>query len=219
MNNDMSPATVSGARRDAHSVRLTVSDLHVLNLKPVTLELGAGECVVLEGPSGSGKSLLLRAIADLDPALGQVRLDGEDRSAMSAPGWRCLVRYFAAEPGWWRERVGDHFTLTEDVEDLLEAFGLPIDAMDWTVERASTGEKQRLALVRGLADRPGVLLLDEPTSALDEKTAQAVEQQLLARVREDGAAAIIVTHDEAQARRLARRRLEIRDGAVIEVAP
>ncbi len=219
MNNDMSPATASGAGREAHSVRLAVSDLHVLNLKPVSLGLGAGECVVLEGPSGSGKSLLLRAIADLDLALGRVRLDGEDRGEMSAPEWRRRVRYFAAEPGWWRERVGDHFTLTKDVESLLEAFGLPIDAMDWTVERASTGEKQRLALVRGLADRPRVLLLDEPTSALDDKTAQAVEQQLLARVREDGAAAIIVTHDEAQARRLARRRLEIRDGAVTEVAP
>ena len=184
----------------------------------MALELHAGECAVLEGPSGSGKSLLLRAIADLDPAPGTVWLNGEDRGAMSGPDWRRQVRYFAAEPGWWRERVGDHFTPSDDIVVLLEAFGLSADAMDWMVERASTGEKQRLALVRGLADRPKVLLLDEPTSALDDKTAQAVEEQLVARIRDDGAAAIIVTHDAAQAERLARRRLAIRGGRVVEVA-
>ncbi len=217
MKKDNSPASF-GAGQPGHSVRLAVSDLSVLNLSPVTLVLHAGQCAVLEGPSGSGKSLLLRAIADLDPASGAVALDGEDRGALSGPEWRRQVRYFSAEPGWWSERVGDHFTPSDEVSDLLDAFGLPADAMDWTVERASTGEKQRLALVRGMADRPKVLLLDEPTSALDDATAKAVEQQLLARIRGDGAAAIIVTHDEAQAIRIAQRRLAIQDGAVIEVA-
>jgi phosphate-transporting ATPase len=218
MKKETSPPANSAPKAREHGPRLAVSNLHVLNLSPVTLALDAGEIAVLEGPSGSGKSLLLRAIGDLDPAAGMVSLDGEDRNAVSGPDWRRNVRYFAAEPGWWRDRVGDHFAQSHETARLLEAFGLPGDAMDWMVERASTGEKQRLALVRGLIDHPAVLLLDEPTSALDDTTAKAVENQLLARICDGGAAAIIVTHDAAQAGRLARRRLVIRDGAVTEVA-
>ena len=199
--------------------RLVVSGLRVLNLSPVTFTLDAGECAVLEGPSGSGKSLLLRAIADLDPADGAISLDGESREAMSGPDWRKQVRYIQAESGWWRERVGEHFADQQEAAAMFEAFGLPANASDWVIERASTGEKQRLALARGLLDRPKVLLLDEPTSALDDNTAKAIEDQLLALIAEDRAAALIVTHDEAQAERVARRRLAIRDRAVVEVAP
>lgn len=195
---------------------LSVTGLHVLNLSPVSFQLARGECAVLSGPSGSGKSLLLRAIADLDPAAGEVRLDGTERNAMSGPEWRRQVRYFAAEPGWWAERVSDHFPRTGTSAELLAAFGLDPDAMDWSLDRASTGEKQRLALIRGLLDDPPVLLLDEPTSALDERTARSVEDHIRQRVADNGARAILVTHDDAQAARLAQRRLAIQDGAVVE---
>ncbi len=198
---------------------LTVTDLHVLNLAPVSLELAGGECVVLGGPSGSGKSLLLRAIADLDPARGDVRLDGTARSAMSGPDWRKKVRYFSAEPGWWTDRVSDHFPRTDAIAPLLTAFSLPSDSMSWSLERASTGEKQRLAFIRGVLDDPPVLLLDEPTSALDDKTARLVEDNIRRHVTGRGACAIIVTHDDAQAGRLAHRRLKIENGAVVEAVP
>lgn len=195
---------------------LSVNNLHVLHLSPVSFELASGECAVLSGPSGSGKSLLLRAIADLDPASGDVRLDGVERNAMSGPDWRRKIRYFAAESGWWGERVSDHFPRAAAGAEMLATFGLPADAMDWSLDRASTGEKQRLALMRGLLDDPAVLLLDEPTSALDERTAQAVEDHIRDRVAGHGARAILVTHDDAQAARLAQRRLCIQDGAVVE---
>ena len=63
----------------------------------------------MKGPSGAGKTLLLRAIADLDPNQGLVSLEGRDRSTIPGPEWRRLVGYVPAEPGWWAETVGEHF--------------------------------------------------------------------------------------------------------------
>ena len=194
---------------------LKVEGLKVLNLAPVTMELGAGECATLEGPSGSGKSLLLRALADLDPAPGTARLDGISRDAMSGPQWRTKVRYFSAEPGWWAEKVGDHVTDKPSFVGLLTELGLGEEALGWSLDRASTGEKQRMALARGLVDRPKVLLLDEPTGPLDRQTAGIVERLIQRRVAE-GDTALVVTHDTEQAARLAKRHFVIRDSAVVE---
>lgn len=199
--------------------RLLVRGLGVRNLQPVSLRLEAGECIALGGPSGSGKSLILRAIADLDPGTGEVVLDGVDRNMVSGPEWRGQVRYFAAESGWWLARVGDHFVDRHEAAMLLDALGLPEGAVDWTLDRVSTGERQRLALARGLVDRPRVLLLDEPTSGLDKSSARRAEEVIRARLKKDGAAAILVTHDQAQAKRLAGRSFVIRDGAVVEAQP
>src|SRR5215471_9706956 len=77
---------------------LTVSALTRLHIS-VSFELNDGECIALQGPSGVGKSLLLRAIADLDPNEGAVKLDGTLREAVPAPLWRKQVTYVAAEPG------------------------------------------------------------------------------------------------------------------------
>ena len=87
--------------------------------------------------------------------------------------------------------------------------------MDWEVERLSTGEKQRVSLARGFADNPPVLLLDEPTSGLDAEAATAVEA-LIDEALSAGAHALLVSHDEAQAKRMARRALHIKDGKVGE---
>jgi len=70
-----------------------------------SFELQDGECIALQGPSGVGKSLLLRAIADLDPNEGTLKLDGTLREAVPAPLWRRQVTYVAAEPGWWADTV------------------------------------------------------------------------------------------------------------------
>ena len=67
----------------------------------------AGECIAVTGPSGSGKSLFLRMIADLDPSEGEVFLDGAERRSLPAPAWRRRVVYIAAEPGWWSETLAD----------------------------------------------------------------------------------------------------------------
>src|SRR5208282_3582871 len=88
---------------------LQVENLSVPGLAPMSFSLQTGECVAVRGASGAGKTLLLRAIADLDPNSGGVRLDGVDRSVMRAPLWRRRVGYLPAEPGWWTDRIGEHF--------------------------------------------------------------------------------------------------------------
>lgn len=197
---------------------LVVDKLSRPGLGPVTLRIEAGECLAVSGPSGSGKTLLLRAIADLDPSEGTVSLDGQDRGAMSAPTWRRQVTYVAAEPGWWADRVRDHFPDPEGAAPLLDQLGLGAAAMDWSVARTSTGERHRLALARALARGPRVLLLDEPTGPLDAEATERVEKVLREQLRE-GVAVVLVTHDQAQARRLASLRASIRDGALLEEAP
>ncbi|RDD62373.1 ABC transporter ATP-binding protein [Ferruginivarius sediminum] len=190
---------------------LSIHNLTFQGLGPFAFEVADGECVAIQGASGTGKSLLLRAIADLDPNAGDVRLDGVAREAFTGPQWRRRVGYLATDAGWWRPRVGDHFADWSAVEADVEAFGLPPDCRDWEVARLSTGERQRLALLRMLGGGPKVLLLDEPTSALDEATTHAVEARI-ERQREAGCPVVWVTHDAAQARRVALRRFTLRDG-------
>jgi phosphate-transporting ATPase len=88
---------------------LQVRDLRTSILKPASFSLSAGEALAVRGPSGAGKTLLLRAVADLDPNEGLVTLDGRDRSTIAGPEWRRLVGYVPAEPGSWADTVGEHF--------------------------------------------------------------------------------------------------------------
>ncbi len=194
---------------------LTVRELRRPGLHPVCLALDAGECIAVRGPSGSGKSLLLRAIADLDPNQGAVALDGVSREAMPAPRWRRRVTYLAAEAGWWADQVDQHFADWARTVPIVESLGLPGVAGDWPVQRLSTGEKQRLALARALVQDPRVMLLDEPTAGLDEQAVAAVEQVVQAR-RDDGLGVLWVTHDAAQAARIAERLLTVEGGRVTE---
>lgn len=195
---------------------LRVSDLTTPLVGPITLDLAAGECVGVQGASGSGKSLVLRAVADLDPNRGEVRLDGRLRDDVSAPDWRRRVAMVPAESGWWAETVGAHFSQSPDPAAWLDALGLA-DALDWEVARLSTGERQRLALVRALQTGPKVLLLDEPTAALDAAATGAVEA-LIARQLEAGVGVLMVTHDPAQAARLCHRRYMMAQGKLEAVA-
>ncbi len=170
-------------------------------LEPVNICLPEGRIGVVMGRSGSGKTLLARAIVDLDPNAGEVWWKDVRRSAVPAPQWRRLVGYVPAESGWWADRVGEHFENKEGIAALLKAVAMPTDALDWPVSRLSSGERQRLALARALARRPEVLILDEPTSALDEATKENVEALLL-RKREEGMTLLVITHDPGQAERL-----------------
>jgi len=193
------------------AVMLTIRALSRPGLGPVDLDLADGEAIAVLGPSGSGKTLLLRAIADLDPNKGAVGLNGRDRNAMPAPAWRRLVTYLAAEPGWWGSRPADNFADPEAGRALLPSLELAEKMLDRPLTELSTGERHRIALARVLVQSPRVLLLDEPTSGLDQATTRAVEDVLRARL-DDGAAILFSTHDEDLAKRLAARRLRMRDG-------
>jgi ABC-type iron transport system FetAB ATPase subunit len=188
---------------------LRVEHLRIAELPPLSFEVAEGECLAIEGPSGVGKTRLLRAIADLDPVSGQVFLDGAERDEMTAPEWRALVRFCAAEPAWWTETARSAFPAEPAagrLERLLHCLGLDMAVLDRPVAVLSTGERQRLALARALIDEPRVLLLDEPSAALDQQTAALVEElikyQLLA-----GRIALLVSHDDDQIERLAHARL------------
>jgi ABC-type multidrug transport system ATPase subunit len=190
---------------------LVIEDLQRPGFGPFTLSVGPGGCCVVAGPSGAGKSVLLRMVADLDPNRGRVALDDRLREDMPAPAWRRLVAYLPAESGWWADGVREHFPSTEGAERLLEAVRLPGGALDWPVVRLSTGERQRLALVRALLQEPRVLLLDEPTSALDPAATEAVEALLRERL-DAGAILLLVSHDAAQGERLGSQSLRIEAG-------
>ncbi|UPK37154.1 ABC transporter ATP-binding protein [Bradyrhizobium sp. 186] len=197
---------------------LTVNGLKRLHIS-VSFDLQDGECVALQGPSGVGKTQLLRSIADLDPNQGTVKLDGTLREAMPAPAWRKRVTYLAAEPGWWSDIVQEHFTGWDDALPLVTRLGLPPNCGAWSIQRLSTGERQRLGLARALMLQSRVLLLDEPTSALDSASAAAAESLIAERVS-NGTSVVWSTHDTAQARRVGSRILVMSaDGGIKENRP
>lgn len=191
---------------------LRVEHLKIPDLPPLTFVVAEGHCLAVEGPSGSGKTRLLRAIADLDPTPGQIFLDGAERGEMPAPRWRSMVRYVAAEPGWWtstpRHAFPDNERTMEKVERAMASLGLGPEIIDRPIAQLSTGERQRLALLRALVDEPRVLLLDEPTSALDASHAALVEELIRYQLISNSSV-IIVSHDEAQIARLADTRLQL----------
>ena len=170
---------------------------------PFELVLNIGACAAITGPSGSGKSLFLRMIADLDPNEGDVWLHERERAAMSAPEWRRQVTYVSAESGWWADTVIEHFpgNARGEIEILSARLGLRGELIEAPVAQLSTGEKQRLALVRALLPSPPVLLLDEPTGPLDEDSVARVEALLQERMA-SGTSIVMVTHDSSQAQRL-----------------
>ena len=194
---------------------LDVKDLKTTHLGPLELHVQAGELVQVTGPSGSGKSLLLRALADLDPNSGSVRLAGESREAITPTRWRRSVAYVPAETAWWGERVDEHLPVEwsrETAATLLEQVALPEQALHWEVERLSSGEKQRLGLLRALLNEPRVLLLDEPTANLDLENTRRIERAVRGYLAEEAAGALWVSHDTLQRQRLGGRILEIRAG-------
>jgi phosphate-transporting ATPase len=181
---------------------LRLNSLHLPPLAPVSLTVETGQCLGLRGASGSGKTRLLRAIADLDPCEGRLWLDGRERHQLSGPAWRAQVGYLPAEPGWWAHTVAEHFACWPDQAANLAALNLPAGLGDAPISRLSTGERQRLALLRALARQPRALLLDEPTAGLDVENVAAVEA-LLASHRRQGLTMIWVSHDPAQLARVA----------------
>lgn len=232
-------APATGAARSG-TPRLRAEELRSALAGPFSLALAPGECIAVTGPSGAGKSLLLRMVADLDPHDGEAWLDGRPRRAMPAPEWRRRVTCVAAESGWWAETAAAHFAARpgrrrdrrasestsaasgdgrgpglDAARALASRLGIGADRMDAPVGQLSTGERQRLALVRAFLPAPPVLLLDEPTGPLDRDSTAQVEALLRERLQA-GASVLLVTHDPAQAERLASRRLHMRAGRLRE---
>jgi len=191
---------------------LTLDNISVGTLEGVNLSLQGGDIVCVSGPSGSGKSRLLRAVADLDPHQGRVALDEMEQGSVPGYRWRRQVMMVPADSQWWYEDVGAHFE--PEQRTLPSALGLPPETMNWTVSRLSSGERQRLAIARALARQPRVLLLDEPTANLDQDMTHQVENWLLEEIRARDLIVIWIAHDIGQIERVASRHYRIQGSAL-----
>lgn len=184
---------------------------------PWSMALASSETITLSGPSGSGKSRLLRAIIDLDPdTSGDAWINDTQRSLTPAFEWRRLAGYLPAVSHWWEDHVGEHFPLSSPVE--LSSLGLDAALFESPVSHLSSGEKQRLAIIRLLANQPRALLLDEPTANLDAQHTLVVEK-LISEYQQTHATPVIwVTHDKSQQQRVGDRHFEIRNGEILLAA-
>lgn len=183
-----------------------------LSVPPLSIE--HGDIIGLSGRSGSGKSRLMRALADLDRSDMNMTLDGIPRQQVPYQDWRTRILYCAATPAWWEDDRIDEIFRTSKETALLEATGLNPALWSVAPTELSTGEQQRAHVARHLARAPDVLLLDEPTSALDAESTGTVER--LIRDAAGRAAVLLTSHDPEQLDRLATRRWHIRDGHLRE---
>ena len=203
-------------------------------LRGVSLTLATGDNVAVLGPSGCGKSTLLHILGTLDrPTAGQLRLDGCDLLALDEPQ---LADFRSGQIGFVFQ---DHHllpqcTALENVllpamangavpakaiergRMLLERVGLN-RRLDHLPAELSGGERQRVALARALVNQPTLLLADEPTGNLDRTTAASVARLLIEMQEQEQTMLIVVTHSMELAR-LLRRRMELDDGRLKEVA-
>ncbi|MFN8157550.1 MAG: ATP-binding cassette domain-containing protein [Candidatus Nanopelagicales bacterium] len=205
---------------DAVSVSL---DAHPV-LDAVSLEVGDHESVALLGPSGVGKSTLLRAIAGLvAPDSGRLLWDGDDITVVP-PHLRRIGLVFQDAV------LFPHRDVAGNVAYGLEAAGVPASQRSAEVERLlalvdldgyadrhvdtlSGGQAQRVALARALAPRPRLLLLDEPFGALDRDLRERLGREVRALLRAEGIPALHVTHDAQEAAEVADRVLSLTPGA------
>ena len=190
-------------------------------LRGVDLDIMPGEIVALLGPSGSGKSTLLQAVGLLEGGFGgEILIAGHSAEKSDANARTSLRRDHLGFVYQFHHLLPD-FDARENVvlpqlvagkprqeaearaEELLTALGLE-HRMDHRPSQLSGGEQQRVAVARGLANRPDLVLADEPTGNLDEATSDRVLEQFLALVRGEGSAALIATHNERLAARMDR---------------
>ncbi len=207
---------------------LSVSRRGVPVLHDVSFSVAAGEILVIIGPSGGGKSTLLRCLNRLEEAgPGQIFLQDQDITAIPVTELRCRVGMIFQKTAPFNGSIAENLCYGPSLRgialsrerqvELLELASLPVDLLDKNALELSGGQEQRLAIARALANEPQLLLLDEPTSALDPIVTRNVEESLL-RLRDQlGLTLVWVSHAIEQARRVADRVLLLDEGRVLRV--
>ncbi len=214
----------------SHLTRMGTSQgARALLVDDLSFTVERGQVLAILGPSGSGKTTLLRMLNRLDePTSGTVLLDGQDYRKIPAQELRRRVGMGMQRAYLFSGTVADNIqfgprqhkrSLTDtQIMQLLEQVGLPGYATR-DAKTLSGGEAQRVAIARALANEPEILLLDEPTSALDEASKRTVEELLCSIVHARHLTCIWVTHDRAQAERVAGFALLLEDGKATGLGP
>ena len=187
-------------------------------LHDVSAHVHSRDILVIAGPSGAGKSTLLRLGNRLDvPSAGMVSLRGTDIALLDPLRLRRKVGMVFQKPSIYPGTVRDNLRVAlGDADDqrmveVLVRVGLDPGFMDRVGDELSGGEMQRVCIARALLTDPEVLLMDEPTSALDPESRRGIEH-LAQELADEGLGILWVSHDLAQARRLANRTLVLVDG-------
>jgi putative ABC transport system ATP-binding protein len=193
----------------------------------VTIEVRAGELLVVVGPSGAGKSSFLRLLNRLDePTGGTVFLQGTDYRQIPPRDLRRRVGMVTQTAYLFPGTIAGNLRFgpqqqgillpQETIESLLIQVGLAGRA-DEDVGHLSGGEAQRVSVARALATTPEVLLLDEPTSALDAEAKDGIEKLILTVQKQNGLTCVMVSHDLAQAARIADRIMVMKNGRLDKI--
>ncbi|SEW02536.1 iron(III) transport system ATP-binding protein [Cognatiyoonia koreensis] len=213
--------------------RLTISHLsksfdgrQVVN--DVSLSVMPGQVTCLLGPSGCGKSTTLRAVAGVErPDSGEIHVDGVmvcDQTTMIPPEDRSIGLMFqdfalfphldvAANVAFGLK--GRKADMRGQVENLLKRVGM-LRHIDRYPHELSGGEQQRVALARALAPKPKVMLMDEPFSGLDDRLRDDIRDETLEVLKDAGAAVLLVTHEPAEAMRMADEIALMRAGRIVQ---
>lgn len=201
---------------------------HEQILHDINFTVQRAEILVIIGPSGSGKSSLLRCINRLyEPTAGQIMLNNQDTSALPPTELRRKVGMIFQKTAVFDGTVADNLMygpqlsgtpLTRDeIRELLAAVGLDSSLLNRPATDLSGGQEQRLSIARALANQPDMLLLDEPTSSLDPATTEHVEKYLRQARDHRDLTLIWVSHSIEQARRIADRVLLLEQGTMVKL--
>ncbi|MEQ9809880.1 ABC transporter ATP-binding protein [Streptococcus jiangjianxini] len=196
-----------------------------LILKDISFSVQEGERVTLVGPSGSGKSSLLKLLSTLiSPTFGDVWFEGQSVSTLNPINYRRQVSYCFQQPVLFGKTIRDNMIFPFDIRQLpfdekkvlkmLTRFNLTPDHLEQDTKDLSGGEKQRVALLRNLLFEPKVLLLDEVTAGLDSATKHLVNK-IIADYHAEGHTIIEVTHDEGEIQS-ASRIITIEKGGLVD---